>query len=271
VKGALLKGLPSSFSGQDFQVWAYYDAPGERDKRLPSWLQDGSVALSSLHTITSSFASSASPVVSIGRSSPKAHTTGQKTFAGSLIFTFLGIDPLEELMLQRKSADARGGLFSVDQIPPFNIVIWGQNEYATLKNKTSAVSQSVFKILTGVKLVTHGESITIDDFYLEQSYQYRCSHVTPWTVGDLTVAKLVTPGKSAPSPAPVNSLRTLLPAFSYYERAKAMLRNPGAYESADVLKALGIYVIPADTSISTEIARPPVAYKLSNDTETRSF
>jgi len=213
--GGILDDLPSSFSGQDFKAYAYYDAnviprssrvtplanelagtaAGEilststdtNSEDVPAILRDGQILLGSLHTLTSSFAASMSPVTRIGSSYPIAHTRGQKTFAGSMVFTVLNFDPLRELIINLPAGDARGGPFTVDQLPPFNIVIWGSKELASINLGKVRLQNTIMKVIVGVQFVTHGESITIDDLYLEQSYQYRSQYTTPWLAGTTTL------------------------------------------------------------------------------------
>ncbi len=142
---------------------------------------DGIVPFGNMQTITSSFASSLSAVENIGSSLPVSHTRGQKTFAGSMIFTVLDKEPLKEMidnsfLSQRNDKDQRAEYFTIDQIPAFNVVIQGSNELPT-KN---GLPQQILKVLVGVKIMTHGETISIDDFFLEQTYQYVCRYVSPW-------------------------------------------------------------------------------------------
>jgi hypothetical protein len=143
--------------------------------------RDGIVPFANMQTITSSFASSLSAVENIGSSLPVDHTRGQKTFAGSIIFTVLDKEPLREMiehsyLSSRDDKDMRPEYFTVDQIPAFNVVIQGSNEVPN----QNGIPQQVIKVLVGVKLMTHGETISIDDFFLEQTYQYVCRYVSPW-------------------------------------------------------------------------------------------
>lgn len=58
-----------------------------------------------------------------------------------------------------------------DQIPPFDIVLTGANEYGYLV---------IMKIL-GVELMNQGFGVSIDDIVCEHSYTYIATSIVPWT------------------------------------------------------------------------------------------
>lgn len=192
----LLRGLPRSFSGSDFKIWAYYPTP-QSGVNVPASLDDGIIKLGTLQTITSSFAGSLAPVETIGYGEPVGFTTGQKTTAGTLVFTVLDREPLSDLLALAGTSytNANPTFDTVDQLPPFNVVIEGDNEYVPLNGETKT---TISKMIIGVRLHVHGETISIDDFYTEQTYQYQAQHVTPWITGGISVSRLLSPpGKTA--------------------------------------------------------------------------
>lgn len=177
--------LPHSFSGQDFNIWAYLP---EVDTKAED---SAPVIFANLQTITTSLASSLAPVLAVGSDSVLGLTSGSKTFAGSLVFSVLDRDPLQDFIVREERRPRTVGydFFTVDQLPPFNIVIQGSNEYLP-GNWVSGKFQDpygdkteIFKLLIGVKLLTHGETISIDDFFTEQTYQYQARYITPWYTG----------------------------------------------------------------------------------------
>jgi len=82
----------------------------------------------------------------------------------------------------------------IDEIPPFNILIRGSNEFG-------AVASS---ILSDVKLFNFGTTFSVDDLYTESTYNFVARHFTPFTndwrqdITQQTLAKtLVKPLSSA--------------------------------------------------------------------------
>lgn len=57
-----------------------------------------------------------------------------------------------------------------DQIPPFDIVLAGANEYGAL---------AIMKVL-GVELMNNGYGVSIDDIVSEHSYTYIATGLVPW-------------------------------------------------------------------------------------------
>jgi len=77
---------------------------------------------------------------------------------------------------------------SPDRIPSFNIVLEGTNEYMPTPGQ---VKSKIYKMILGVRLFMHGETISIDDFFTEQTYQYQAKHVTQWHQGEISPADLI--------------------------------------------------------------------------------
>jgi hypothetical protein len=204
-----------SYSGSDFNIWMYYPIPiassnksikdeiaaikrnitldlpiqemRDRWKRIEELtaqldLGDGGIiSIGNMQTITTSFASSVSAVETVGSSLPVGFTRGQKTYAGTTVFTILDKEPLQRLIdltdpSSNPDKDRASDFFSIDQTPEFNIVIEGTNELPG----PGGVPKTLIKVIVGVKLMTHGETISIDDFFLEQQYQYVARYITPW-------------------------------------------------------------------------------------------
>ena len=172
----------TAYSGQDFTVIAYVP---EGDK---------TILLNNLQTITTSFSNSLTPVERIGEGTPAGHVRGKKTFAGSIVFTLLSIDPLYNLMslAQEDATDSSPAFFTVDQLPAFNLIIVGETEDLP-RLKTETIPR-IWKMLVGVKLQHHGESLSVDDLYTEQTYSYVCEYISPWVEREISYADL-TPSK----------------------------------------------------------------------------
>ena len=150
------------------------------------FLGNSTIPLTSLQTITSSYASSLSAVEEVGSSMPVDHTRGQKTYAGTMVFTVFDKEPLANLLIHGlgknfPGVDASSEYLSFDQMLPFNIVIQASSELPTKRG----LPQMLSKIIVGVRFMTGGETISVDDFFLEQQHQYIARYISPWvtTIG----------------------------------------------------------------------------------------
>lgn len=189
-QGARTAGLPRSFSGSDYNIWAYFTDSTSQNI----------IKLGNLQTITSSSATSIAPVEAIGKTDPLDFTMGSTTRAGSLVFTLFNVDPLYSIMgdagAKNKKLQDRDDFISPYKLPPFNIVIEGDNEYVNVPTRKAhdqdptSIKTKIVKVIVGVKLFMHGETLSIDDFFTEQVYQYQCKYVTPWQSQELDLAKL---------------------------------------------------------------------------------
>lgn len=179
-----------SYSGPDFDIWAYFPTESAGDVDV--------VRFANMQAITTSMTSSLSAVERIGYSGPVGFTRGQKTFAGSLIFTVFDREPLYQLLNADVVAnqDFDPEFLTLDQLPPFNIVIQGQSEilgFGANGSSRDRPESEVTKIIVGVRLLQNGETISIDDFFLEQSHTYTSEYITPWMSGLSINYSLLTP------------------------------------------------------------------------------
>jgi len=183
-------GLPRSFSGSDYNIWAYFTDSTSQNI----------IKLGNLQTITSSSATSIAPVEAIGKTDPLDFTMGSTTRAGSLVFTLFNVDPLYSIMgdaaAKSTKLQDRDDFISPYKLPPFNIVIEGDNEYVNVPTKKAqdqaptSIKTKIVKVIVGVKLFMHGETLSIDDFFTEQVYQYQCKYATPWQSQELNLTEL---------------------------------------------------------------------------------
>lgn len=204
-----------SYSGADFEIWAYFPIEEQQARiiPLPYRVADSLIKFGTLQTITTSVSSSKTSVDRIGSSTADGYTRGQKTYAGSLIFSVLEKEPLQFLFDQfDRALDANPSYMSFDQLPPFNIMIQGSTEYLSKKDKDALAiggPQIISKVIVGVELVQHGETISIDDFFLEQSHQYVATYISPWFSGGVNFAEMHTKLKQITSPdnlVPIDNL-----------------------------------------------------------------
>ena len=150
---------------------------GERDAiRVMS--EDGrffqTKTLAELQTISISTYRDKSPVRSLGRSNVKGYTRGQRTVAGSMIFTVFDRNVLFGLLDFDPSdfdADNKFRAAILDQLPPIDITIQFANEYGSLSRMT----------IYGVEFVSEGQSMSIEDLLLENVVQWVARDIDPMT------------------------------------------------------------------------------------------
>lgn len=164
--------IKMSFSGSDADVFVYVPGYGGS-----TGLQTGSklIQLESIQTISVSVFRDKVPVRALGYTNVKGHARGQRSIAGSLIFAVLNDHPLWELAKNydyewsfdryiSAASDASTGrtIFS-DIIPPFNIVIYYNNE----------LGNAAILELIGVDITNDGLVTSIEDLLTEKTMQYR--------------------------------------------------------------------------------------------------
>ena len=119
--------------------------------------------LGTLQTISYSIHQEKIPVRVLGNMNAKDWIFGPRTIAGSLVFAVLNKHWLVELYDELyENAEMKGTHFIADEIPPFNITITFANEYG-FDSKM---------VLYGVRIVDEGQTMSINDLYIENTYQF---------------------------------------------------------------------------------------------------
>lgn len=128
------------------------------------------IVIGELQTISYSIHREVTPVRTLGRINPVGFTNGQRTIAGSLIFTVFDrhvvYDILEKVKennnmgLSKFDFDKQSVL--MDEMPPFDITISMVNEYG---------QQSRLAIL-GIVIVDEGQVMSIEDMITENTMSY---------------------------------------------------------------------------------------------------
>jgi hypothetical protein len=123
-----------------------------------------------LQTLSISSARSASAVRRLGESHVHQYTRGGRTIAGTMVFTTFNRDVFSELYHIHPEEDFDPATpMHVDQLPEFNILIQGCNEYG-------AMIQSG---LIGVTLLNFGTTLSIHDLMIESTYTYVARYYYP--------------------------------------------------------------------------------------------
>lgn len=117
--------------------------------------------IGSLTTITYSLFMKRDAVRSLGNVNAKDYTYGQRTIAGSLIFTVFNQHWFHEMLVNNGISPSDMN-YLMDELPPFNITISFANEYG--KQAKMAIY--------GVRCVSEGMVLSMKDIYSENTYQY---------------------------------------------------------------------------------------------------
>lgn len=124
--------------------------------------------LGTLQTLSYSIHQEKIPVRVLGNLNAKDWVFGPRTIAGSLVFAVLNqhwlIDLYEQLY---NDAEMKGAHFLADEIPPFSITVSFSNEYG-FDSKM---------VLYGVRLIDEGQTMSINDLYIENTYQFVASDI----------------------------------------------------------------------------------------------
>ena len=119
--------------------------------------------LGKLQTLSYSIYQQKQPVRVLGNMNAKDYVYGQRTIAGSLVFAVFNrhwlVDIYDQLI---DKGMMKNWHYVADEIPPFNITISFANEYGY--NSKMA--------LYGVRLMTEGQVMSINDIYIENTYQF---------------------------------------------------------------------------------------------------
>lgn len=186
----------SSYSGCDIIPVAYgrNETTGEYELFV----------LGNIQTITYSIHRNKGGVFTLGRSNVKGVTRGNRTIAGSLIFTVFDRRALWELSKNPKDGSRRVSL--ADSLPPFDILLYFTNEYG----KESTM------VIQGIDIIDEGESHSIEDLYMENTMSFIARDINLLEPKDITF-----PGKAIFSASETSSRKDLAPGgvkfnYSYF-------------------------------------------------------
>ena len=152
--------------------WKQQKAAIETKKESGAFVQTKTLA--ELQTLSISTYREKSPVRGFGRSNPSGWVRGQRTIAGSMIFTVFDRDVLWSLLDFDPSdfdGDNKFKAAILDQLPPLDITIQFANEYGSLSRMT----------IYGVEFISEGKTMSIEDIFLENTVQYIARDVDPMT------------------------------------------------------------------------------------------
>ena len=143
----------TSYSGHD--MVCVFEIPTRAGGSISS-------VVGSVQTISYSVHNEKMPVRVLGNMNPKGYVFGNRTIAGTIIFTVFDRHWTHKLLgeyLENIKSDAH---VLTDEMPPINITIAMANEYGS-KSRLA---------LYGVTFVNEGQVMSINDMYTENTYQF---------------------------------------------------------------------------------------------------
>lgn len=143
----------TSYSGHD--MVCVFEIPTRTGGSISS-------VVGSVQTISYSVHNEKMPVRVLGNMNPKGYVFGNRTIAGTIIFTVFDRHWTHKLLgeyLENIKSDAH---VLTDEMPPINITIAMANEYGS-KSRLA---------LYGVTFVNEGQVMSINDMYTENTYQF---------------------------------------------------------------------------------------------------
>jgi len=163
-------GYFNSFSGAD--IVAYIHIPpqeirGEDIVGPHSTTEPVIGVLGTLQTISYSTFRDVQPVKSLGHTYVSGYTRGDRTIAGSMIWTTLDQYVLSEALKSSYVTEYDPSTLLIDQIPPFNIIITCNNEYGDVSTMG----------IYGIRIINEGSTFSVDDMIAEQTNTYVASDI----------------------------------------------------------------------------------------------
>lgn len=168
--GTLTNNINTSFSGAD--IVATITPLGGKP-----------IVFGEIQTLSYSIYRPTTPVYTLGRINPKGVVRGQRTIAGSLIFTVFDRHVLKSVInaynfqedvktmtlgdmtsdvFKTSEIDEMKKRMKTDEMPPFDINVTFMNEYGN----SSTLN------LFGVHILTEGQTMSIEDMMTENTMQY---------------------------------------------------------------------------------------------------
>lgn len=160
---------PSTFEGGREQEVIYTTYSGV-DIVAEIVLPHERITLGELQTLSYSIHRENSPVRTLGHVNPVGFVKGPRTIAGSLIFTVFNYYAFYRVK-QFGQSIASGFYPLSDMLPPFDIVV-------TFANENGAMSKLK---LYGIAMIQEGQTMSVDDLIVEQTYQYIARGIQPMT------------------------------------------------------------------------------------------
>ena len=151
-----------TFSGCDMTATITINKQSYNKTTKKYQIQPYTKVLGELATISYSINMDKKPVRSIGNVNAKDYVMGQRTIAGSLVFSVFNKHFAEDIIREINESYPAGTSFLVDELPPFDLTISAANEYGYRSRLA----------IYGIRLLNEGQVMSINDVYTENTYQF---------------------------------------------------------------------------------------------------
>lgn len=159
------------FEESSFKKETYTSFSGTDTKMTISFKGGKPVPVGEAQTLTYSLYRPINPVYNLGSAKPAGYVRGQRTIAGSIIFTVFDRNVLLNAFYAAyngKNGKCLEGNYLTDELPPFDIQLTFLNEYG----------QSAFLTIHDVFITSEGQVMSIEDMITENTMQYLASDIT---------------------------------------------------------------------------------------------
>ena len=151
-----------TFSGCDMTATITINKQSYNKTTKKYQIQPYTKVIGELATISYSINMDKKPVRSIGNVNAKDYVMGQRTIAGSLVFSVFNKHFAEDIIREINESYPAGTSFLVDELPPFDLTISAANEYGYRSRLA----------IYGIRLLNEGQVMSINDVYTENTYQF---------------------------------------------------------------------------------------------------
>lgn len=159
------------FTESTFDKKTYTSFSGADTKVSISFKGGKPVAIGEAQTVTYSLYRPMNPVYNLGSAKPAGYVRGQRTIAGSIIFTVFDRNVLMNAFYHAfKGINAKcvEKEYLSDELPPFDIHMTFTNEYG----------QAAFLVIHDVYITSEGQVMSIEDMITENTMQYLATDIT---------------------------------------------------------------------------------------------
>lgn len=129
------------------------------------------VTVGEAQTVTYSLFRPMNPVYGLGDARPKGYVRGQRTVAGSIIFTVFTRNVLLDTFYEafrNQNSKCVNREYLTDELPPFDIHMTFMNEYGVGSRL----------VIHDVRVTTEGQVMSIEDMITENTMQYLATDIT---------------------------------------------------------------------------------------------
>ncbi len=161
-----------SFSGVDIKIGIMMQ------QQKTNTIEAGGVQLpfsvfAELQTLSITSFRSTGPVRCLGESQPRTILRGARTIGGSMVFAQFDQNAFYRMMRTSDSHEVYNPdePFFIDQMPPFDIIAYGSNEYGN----------TAILMVGGVSIGQTGTTLSVHDIYTEATYSYTARYYIPWS------------------------------------------------------------------------------------------